>query len=202
MSFFVGFAGATLIGVIARILSRSLAIIQAEHTRMTSPPRPILKPIEPRRLHGINTDPDVSPITVLNRGCARIAGHLLFLVVFWAGIISVLFIFPRDVLSEPIPEDTGVGFLFAVFLGLLVNAIISNWQVILQLYRRMIKPPKPTLAFECPPNRHTVAATPPLSPQEVVVGGCLEIMLRMIVELLLLVGLGLLFREMVRYLLR
>jgi hypothetical protein len=201
MSFFVGFAGATAIGVIARRLGRSLAIIQAARATMTSPPDPILKPIQRTRVHGIYTDPDVSPIAVLNRGCARIAGQLLFQVVVWVGVVLVLWILPKDLFSEPIPEETWVGFLFAVLLGLLVNAIISNWKVIVQLFRRMIKPPNPTLPFERPPNKHTVAAAPPFSPQDVVVHGCLEIVLRMIVQVFLLAGLGLLFREMVRYLL-
>ena len=41
---------------------------------------------------------------------------------------------------------------------------------------------------------------PPLSPQAIVVDGCLKIVLRVILEMLLLVGMVLLFREMIRYL--
>jgi hypothetical protein len=200
MNLLAGFMVATLFGLVARVLGRSLATVQAEIARMTSPPHPAFRPTGRPRVMGIDTDPDVSPIQVLNRGCIRIIAHLLLQAIIWGGIILVLFLLPESVFPEEIPEDTLVGALFAVLLGLLVNALVWNWSVIVQLYRRMIEPPSPTLPYERPPNIHNVAAAPPLSPNQIVFGGCLEMVLRLILEIWLFAALAFLFREMLRYL--
>ena len=200
MNFLAGFIVVNLFGILARILEHSFATIEAQLTRMGSPPHPILRPTGVPRVSGIGTRPDVSPIRVMIGGCSTIIVHLLLQAFLLGGFIVVLLILPENALPDEIPEDTWVGALFAVLIGVLVNAIYVNWLLIVQLFRRMVRPPDATCRSERRPNIHHLAATPPLSPPQVVFGGCFEIMARLIGEVFLVAALVFVIREMIRYL--
>ncbi len=177
MSFLAGFLGATLVGLVATGIAGLLAGIQAAVVRMTSPPNPALGDIPGADVSGIGTDPDVSPIQVLNRGCWTIIVNLLLMIIIVAGIGAVISFIPKDALPRQIPEAFWVGILYAGLLGFLLRTLLWNWGEIVNLFNLMVTPPKPKLKSAEPPNGHTIAAAPPKSPQQVVVGGCFEIML-------------------------
>jgi len=182
MSFLVGFLGATFVGLLATWISGLLAGIQAAIARMTSPPNPALGDIPRTDVRGIGTNPDVPPVQVLSAGCSTIIVNLLLVILILAAIGAVIALVPRDVRPQQIPEDFWVGVLYAGLLGFLVSTILWNWGMIVNLYNLMVNPPNPTLPFADPPNLHYVGSAPPQSPQRVVVGGCLEIILRMILQ--------------------
>jgi hypothetical protein len=180
MSFLTGLLGATLVGLVANWIVALLANIQAAMKRINSPPKPALGSIPRANVSGITTDPDVSPIRVLNEGCGTIIMNLLMMIFTFAVIGTMIALLPRGARPQQIPEEFWVGVLYAGLLGILIGTILKNWRTIGNLYKLMVNPPKPKLKSAEPPNSHTIAAAPPKSPQQVVVGGCFEIMLRLI----------------------
>lgn len=202
MNFLAGFVGAGIVGLIGTILAQALANIEAANKRMSSPPKPALRATEEENIKGIGTDPDQSPIQVLNAGCWTIVGNLLLVAIIFISIALIFTSIPEDALQQEIPEETLVGIFYAALLGALIRAILWNWGEIVNLYRRMINPPEPTLQSTEPPNSHHVAAKPPLSPQQVVVDGCFGIVVGMILQILLVGALLFSVGYMFRYLFR
>lgn len=185
MSFLVGFLGATLVGFVATWINGLLAGIQAAIARMTSPPNPALGDIPRADVSGIGTNPDVSPIRVLSAGCSTIIVNLLLVILILAAMGAVIALVPIDVRPEQIPEEFWLGILYAGLLGFLMSTIFYNWGVIANLFNLMVNPPNPALRSAEPPNLNYVAAAPPQSPHQVVVGGCLEMILRIILQIVL-----------------
>jgi hypothetical protein len=186
MSFLAGFLGATLVGLAATGIARLLAGIQAAIAQMNSPPKPALHRIPGADMSGLGTNPDVSPIQVLNQGCLTIFVNLLLMTIIVAGVGMTISYIPRDALPREMPEQSWVGILYAGLLGILLRTLFWNWGVIVNLYNLMVNPPNPSLKSAEPPNHHYVAAKPPQSPQQVVAGGCLQIIARVILQLVLL----------------
>ena len=180
MSFLTGLLGATLVGLVAGWIAGLLANVQAAAKRMNSPPKPALGDIPGADVSGIGTDPDVSPIQVLNQGCWTIVANLLVMVLIFTVVGTVIALLPKGARPQQIPEEFWVGILYAALLGIFIRTLFWNWGAIQNAHKLMVNPPKPKLKSAEPPNSHTIAAAPPKSPQEVVVGGCFEIMLRMI----------------------
>jgi hypothetical protein len=186
MSFLAGFLGATFVGLAASAIGAVLANIQAALAGMASPPHPALRGIRRTDISGIVAEPDASPIQVLGAGCGTIIANLLLMIVILAGIGVLIALIPGDVLPQRLPEEFWVGVLYAGLLGILMNTLLWNWGTIVNLFNRMVNRPNPTLPPAEPPNLHHVGAAPPMSPQQVVFGGCFEIVLRVVLQVILL----------------
>jgi hypothetical protein len=186
MSFLAGFLGATVVGLAATGIARSLAGIRAAIARMTSPPNPALRKIPGADVSGIGTNPDLSPIRVLNQGCLTIIVNALLMTVILAGIGVLISLMPSDALPRNVPEQFWVGILYAGLLGVVLRTLFWNWGAILNAYNLMVNPPNPSLRSAEPPNLHHVAAKPSQSPQQVVLDGCLQIISRVLLQLVLL----------------
>ena len=136
-------------------------------------------------MSGIGTNPDISPIKVLNRGCLTIIVNLLLMTVIVAGIGVLISLVPGDALPREVPEQFWVGILYAGLLGILLRTLSWNWGAILNVYNQMVNPPNTSLKSAEPPNHHYVAAKPPQSAQQVVTDGCLQIVARVLLQLVL-----------------
>jgi hypothetical protein len=200
MAFLVGFAGATLLGLLSTFLAGSWRTINRAVGRMNSPPHPALRPMPGGDLRVIGTDPAEAPMRVMNRSCSTILVQLILQVAVFFVTVFIIVSLPSGVFQEEIPKEAVYGILFAAALGVLTAAAWSNWTLTRNSYNRMVNPPAPTLPGSDPPNRHHLAAGPPLSPQQVVVGGCFEIVLRGLVQVVLLGLLIVTLRQMLVYL--
>jgi hypothetical protein len=201
MTFFTGFLGATLVGVIADLFAESWKAIEAAQKRMYSPPNPALRSTAQTNIEGIGVNPEESPIQVLSNGCSTIILQLLLQLVILTIIAIFVWLMPGgDIVQQEVPEEFFVGIVFAAILGLLGSSIIRNWWIIANLYRKMVNPPNPSLSWEADPNDHHVAAKPGQSACDVVAGGCIEIIGRVILQILLIGLLGLTLLGMYRYL--
>jgi hypothetical protein len=200
MTFLTGFVGATLVGLLSTFLVGSWATINRAVGRMNSPPHPALQPMPGGDIRGIGTDPAEAPIQVLNHSCLTILVQLILQIAVFFLIIFIIISLPGGTLQQEIPEETLYGIFFAAALGILTSAVWMNWTVIRSLYNRMVNPPAPSLPETDPPNSHHVAAGPPLSPQQVVVDGCLQIVPRVILQIVLLGLLVFTIRGIILYL--
>jgi hypothetical protein len=201
MTFFTGFLGATLVGVIAGLFAESWRAIEAAQKRMYSPPNPALRSTAQTNIKGIGVNPEESPIQVLSNGCSTIILRLLLQLVILTIIAIFVWLMPGgDIVQQEVPEEFFVGIVFAAILGLLGSSIIRNWWIITNLYEKMVNPPNPSLSWETDPNDHHVAAKPGQSACDVVAGGCIEIIGRVLWQILLIGLLGLTLLGMYRYL--
>jgi hypothetical protein len=201
MTFFTGFLGATLVGVIAGLFAESWRAIEAAQKRMYSPPNPALRSTAQTNIKGIGVNPEESPIQVLSNGCSTIILRLLLQLVILTIIAIFVWLMPGgDIVQQEVPEEFFVGIVFAAILGLLGSSIIRNWWIITNLYEKMVNPPNPSLSWETDPNDHHVAAKPGQSAYEVVAGGCIEVIGRVILQILLIGLLGLTILGMYHYL--
>jgi hypothetical protein len=203
MGFFAGFVGATFVGLAASAIAGVLANIQAGLAGMTSSPQPALREV-PRTdgISGIVAEPDASPIQVLIGGCSAIIANLLLMIAILASIGALIVLIPGDVLPRRLPEEFWVGVLYAGLLGILMNTILWNWGTIVNLFNRMVNHPNPTLPLTEPPNQHHVGAAPPQTPPQIVFGGCIEILLRAVLQAILLGTLAFSTWQVLRYLFR
>jgi hypothetical protein len=127
--------------------------------------------------------------------------------------VSVQRLFP-----DPATGQCVVGAATAGVLGIVLRTLVWNWDAIGNLWGKMMNPPKPALPKANPviavagaatatpsggtaavaavaispepPNVHYVGATPPMSPIDVLGQGCLEIVARLILQVLLFGVLG------------
>lgn len=226
MEFVLGFVGATLFGLLGTFFARSWITIDNAIKYVFSLPKPALRGIESTDLSGVGTDPNISPLRVVNRSCRQIVVQLLLQGVASVGVIVVIALIPVGVWEEEVPEGTLTGIFYAGVLGLLTRIIWWNWTNIRNLYLRIVKPPSPTVSPASmivatsavaaaasasssapgrnamaataaaaaaavtvspkPPNAHYLAAKPPLSPCSVIANGCMEIVVRAILQVVLL----------------
>jgi hypothetical protein len=163
MTLLHGFLIATLFGIFASFELLSLTSIWAAIRRMSSPPHPVLKPTGVGNRRDIGTDPDESPVDVVNKGCRTIVVNL-FLQAVVLGISGILlFSTPEASAQQWFPEiGTGecvVGAVSAAVLGIVVRTMWWNWGMIINLYNRMVRPPNPALPRATPVAAAAGAAT-------------------------------------------
>ncbi len=201
MTFFTGFLSATLVGVIANLFAESWKAIGAAQKRMYSPPNPALRSTAQTDIRGIGVNPEEPPIQVLSHGCSTIILHLFLQLVILTIAAIIVWLMPGgDMVQQEVPGEFLGGIVCAAILGLLVLMIIRNWWAIANLYQKMVNPPNPSLSWETDPNDHHVAAKPGQSACDVVAGGCIKIIGRVILQILLIGLLGLTLLGMYRYL--
>ena len=220
-----GFLIATLLGLFGTFELWSLTGIFAAFRRMSSPPHPAVAPQRTNRGNrsDVGTDPNVSPVNVVSSGCLTIFMHLFLQALVLGGSmyflsspeVSVQRLFP-----DPATGQCVVGAASAGVLGIVLRALVWNWDGIVNMYHKMVNPPRPSLPKAAvaasasskasakapsvgdvavstsvavtigPPNAHLVGATPMISPLDVLGQGCLEIVARLILQALLFGVLG------------
>jgi hypothetical protein len=185
MDFLIGFVGMGGIGFIASMLVGAIGQIQAANKRMTSPPKPALSATPGTKTWAVNTDPNKSPVAVLNDGCLKIVLNLLLIVTLLLGTGFAIAVLGEHGLLPDITQDTLAGAFYAGLLGLLLGVMHLNWRQIGNLRKKMTNPPTPTFPFREKPNVHRTSAKPANSPQEVVFQGCFEIAMRLMFQVAL-----------------
>jgi hypothetical protein len=186
VAFLIGFVGATLVGLLSTFLVGSWITINQALGRINSPPQPALRAIPGGNIRGIGTDPAEAPMQVLNQSCLTILVQLLLQIVVFVLIVVIIISLSSRTLQQELPLEALYGIFFAAALGILTSAIWGNWTAIRNSYNSMVNPPAPSLPGADSQNSHYVAARPPLSPRQVVVDGCFEIILRAILQIGLL----------------
>lgn len=187
--FWAGFLVAGLIGVLGDIVSRNWNNIQRTQRLMfTVPPKPVTKNLGGatyKRIWGIGTDPDQSPLAVLNRGCLSIMGNGIFsgLIMGVMGvIIGWVFLLPE------IPPDAWNGVMFAAVVGIFLRRFRYHWKQITNLYAQIVNPPVPITRDFDPPNGMVLAAKPDAPAFTIVIKNSRNIGLHLLAILLFFIG--------------
>lgn len=196
-SFFFGFIIAGLIGWLSSLINKSWkANEKTQKLILFDVPNPALKPIMESDYKSIGTVPEQSPLQVLIQGCLKLIGQLLVQAILLVSLgLVVLF-----TTQQTITADFFLGNIFAAIFTFLLGAILTNWKKISNLYKIIFNPPSPSLNKATSPNNHYVAAKPAISVYDAVVGGSIEIIGRLIWELVLIGALFLLLRAVYVYL--
>jgi hypothetical protein len=163
MTLLSGFLIVTLFGGFGSFELWSLTSILAAFKRMSSPPHPALKGTGVGNRRDIGTDPDESPVNVVNKGCLTIVMHLFLQAAVLGGLGIYLSSLPEASSQQLFPDiGTGecvVGAVSAGVLGVVLRAMVWNSRAIGNLYHRMVSPPDPTLPKATPVAAAAGAAT-------------------------------------------
>lgn len=197
-AFVLGFLFAGLVGALSGLIWRGWGIIELWRRLMfTIPPQPALRPIARSPNRTVGADPQLSPLQVLGTGCMTIFGQLMFQIILMG---SILLLIQAVFFQVVVTQEFLTGILFAAAAGFLLQYIRLNWLIIAGLYSRIINPPQPILRPITPPNDHHPAARPAEPAFAVVFYGSIEILGRLILEVVLIFLLILLIRAAFVYL--
>ena len=181
--FFLGFLLAGLIGWISTLFSKSLTTATKARKQMfDAVPKPVLKNIpNANSLKGIDAEPGQSPLQAITDGCTTIIIQLMVQIILLL-FLGILFWF---FWSSEMPQGIFGGVVFAAIMGFLLQNIRKNWKEILRLQKQISQPFTPNLKFTEPPNQHHVAAAPVFPAFTIVFNGFVEIIWRIVWQLVL-----------------